>query len=79
MRRTQNFTSTPVDRRTLKVLYTPHRHSIRESHVRCRDDNPTFPKLLVVFLVTEAMAVVIRSLNYSKDCGRVWKHILSFT
>jgi hypothetical protein len=49
---------------------TQTRYVLRESHDRCRDDNPTRPKLCAVSLVMEAVAVVIRCLNSGKDRGR---------
>jgi hypothetical protein len=44
---------------------------LRESHGRCRDDNPTRPTLCAVFLVMEAMAVVIHANGYSAG----WFHV----
>jgi hypothetical protein len=45
---------------------TDTRYVLRESHSRCRDDNPTRPKLCAVSLVMEDMAVVIRVNGYSE-------------
>jgi hypothetical protein len=42
--------------------FTETRYVLREPHGRCRDDNPTRPKLCAISLVMEAMAVVIRCL-----------------
>jgi hypothetical protein len=44
---------------------------LHESYGRCRDDNPTRPKLCAVPLVMEAMAVVIRVSGYSA----AWFHV----
>jgi hypothetical protein len=39
---------------------------LRESHGRCRDDNPTRPKLCAECPVMEAMVLVIRINEYSE-------------
>jgi hypothetical protein len=76
-----NFTPTPVDRKTLKLLYTPHRESIcapRVTWQMSRQKSNSSQTLCRMSLVMEAMAVVICCLNSGKDCGRGGTNTLSF-